>query len=66
MVTGSGKSELIPAPEATMPLGLTVEQIRRRIQSGQLEGELVAGRYFVRRSALERAMRERAAETAGR
>lgn len=43
---------MIPVTEATVPLGLTREQLVRRIQAGRVRGKYVAGRWYVDRQEL--------------
>lgn len=52
-------NEEFPVSEASLRLGLTREQVIRRIQTRVLEGRLDAGRWMVGRESLEQLARER-------
>ncbi len=55
-------AEAIGAPEAARRVGLTREQLIRRIERGEIEAQVVAGRYLIPESSLREfiARRDRA------
>ena len=54
-MTAATQEEFVPASDAATALRVSREQVVRRIQRGELAGEQLHGRWFIYRSALERA-----------
>jgi hypothetical protein len=46
-------AETVPASTAAMRMGLTSEQLRRRILRQEIRAELVAGRWLIEKKSLE-------------